>query len=57
MNAGEVVEGVGLCAWGLVVYGLMRWQVRDDGRLRRMAESRWWLVAALSVAVRGLIGQ
>jgi hypothetical protein len=42
MDIGKVVEGVGLAAWGVAFYGLMRWQVRDDHRMRRLAESRWW---------------
>jgi urease alpha subunit len=43
MNAGEVFEGLVLCAWGVAFYALARWQVRDDSRMRRMAESRWRL--------------
>jgi hypothetical protein len=42
MDVGKVVAGIGLCAWGIGFYGLARWQVRDDNRMRRMAASRWW---------------
>jgi hypothetical protein len=41
MGIGRVVEGVGLAAWGIGFYGLARRQVRDDHRMRRLAESRW----------------
>lgn len=41
MNVGEVVTGLGLAGYGVGWYALCRWYVRDDGRMRRMAESRW----------------
>jgi len=41
MDIGRVVEGAGLAAWGVGFYGLARRQVRDDRRMRRLAESRW----------------
>jgi len=42
VNAGKVVEGIGLCVAGVVFYGVARWQVGNDKYMRRMAESRWW---------------
>ena len=53
MDVGKVVEGIGLCAWGRAFYGLARWQVRDDNRMRRMADSRWWLDRRLDRRVKG----
>lgn len=52
MNVGEVFEGLGLCAWGVAFYALARWQVRDDSRMRRLAESRWRLDRLFSRRLR-----
>jgi hypothetical protein len=43
MKAPEFFLGLGLAIFGIVSYGFCLWYVRDDGRMRRMAESRWWL--------------
>jgi hypothetical protein len=43
VDVGQVATGLGLMAYGTAFYAGSRWYVRDDGRLRRMAESRWWL--------------
>lgn len=43
MVLGQVAGGVGLAAWSTGLYLLFRWQGSDDGRVRRMAEARWWL--------------
>jgi hypothetical protein len=43
MDAGQVAQGLGLGAYGATFYGLAYWYVQDDARLRRMAESRWWV--------------
>jgi hypothetical protein len=41
MDSGQVLQGVGLGAFGLAFYLSSRWFVADNARLRRMAESRW----------------
>lgn len=43
MVLGQVVGGVALAAWSTGLYLLARWQVSSDGRMRRLAQSRWWL--------------
>jgi hypothetical protein len=43
VNVGQVVTGLGLGAYGIAFYVGCRWYVRDDERMRRAAESRWWL--------------
>lgn len=40
MILGQVLEGMGLGAYGLAFYAGCRWYVHDDARMRRMAESR-----------------
>lgn len=52
MDVGTVAEGVGLGAWGVGFYSLARWQVRDDNRMRRLAESRWWWDRRLKGRIR-----
>jgi hypothetical protein len=41
MILGQVLEGLGLGAYGVAFYVGSRWYVQDDERLRKMAESRW----------------
>ena len=41
MILSQVFEGLGLGVYGLAFYAGSRWYVRDDGRLQKMAESRW----------------
>jgi hypothetical protein len=43
VNVGDVATGLGLAAYGIGFYAGCRWYVRDDGRMRRLAECRWWL--------------
>ncbi|MEV0398849.1 hypothetical protein [Actinoallomurus sp. NPDC050550] len=43
MNVEDVVVGLGLDLYGIAFCAACRWYVRDDGRMKRMAESRWWL--------------
>jgi hypothetical protein len=52
MILGQVFEGIGLGAWGAGFYALSRWYVRDGKRLRRMAQSRWWLDRWMIAQVR-----
>jgi hypothetical protein len=40
MILSQVFEGMGLGAYGVAFYAGSRWYVQDDGRLRKMAESR-----------------
>jgi hypothetical protein len=41
MDSGQVLEGLGLGAYGVAFYAFVTWYVRDEARLRRMAQSRW----------------
>jgi hypothetical protein len=41
MHVSEVARDFGLAAFGLALCLFMRWQVRDDDRMRRAAASRW----------------
>lgn len=43
MVLGQVAGGVGLAAWCTGLYLFARWQGSNDSRMRRMAQSRWWL--------------
>jgi len=43
MNVGNIAIGAGLAGWGIALFALSRWYVRDDARLLRAAKSRWWL--------------
>jgi hypothetical protein len=43
MNVGQIATGVGLGAYGVAFYLFSRWYVLSDARMRRGAESRWWL--------------
>jgi hypothetical protein len=40
MNVGDIGVGVGLSVWGAAFYALSTWYVRDDVRMRKLAESR-----------------
>ncbi|MGO8877662.1 MAG: hypothetical protein ACLQNG_18100 [Acidimicrobiales bacterium] len=42
MNTTLVLEGLGLCVMGLALLVISRWYVRDDARMRQLAERRWW---------------
>lgn len=58
MDLGQVLQEMGLGAFGLAFYLGCRWYVQDDGRLRRMAESRWWFDRRFERQVRsGEMGQ
>lgn len=52
MNVGDVATGLGLGAYGTGWYAFWRWYVRDDGRMRRMAGSRWALDRLLVRKIR-----
>ena len=41
MILSQVFEGMGLGVYGVAFYAGIRWYVRDDERLQKMAESRW----------------
>ena len=43
MVLGQVAAGVGVAAWSTGFYIFARWQGSNDSRMRRMAQSRWWL--------------
>jgi hypothetical protein len=43
MVLGQVVGGVGLGVLSTGTYLFARWQGSDDNRVRRLAQSRWWL--------------
>ncbi len=41
MNVGKALLDLGVGVYCAAFYAICRWYARDDGRLRRMAESRW----------------
>ena len=41
MDIGEFFTGLGLCLYCIALLSLVRWYVKDDARMRRMATSRW----------------
>jgi hypothetical protein len=43
MVLGQVAGGVGLGVLSTGLYLFARWQGSDDNRMRRLAQSRWWL--------------
>ena len=43
MVLGQVVAGVSVGALSTGFYFFARWQGSDDRRMRRLAQSRWWL--------------
>lgn len=43
MVLGQVTAGVGLGVWTAALYLFARWQGSNDSRIRRLAQSRWWL--------------
>jgi hypothetical protein len=43
MVLGQVAGGVGLGVLSTGLYLFARWQGSDDTRVRRLAQSRWWL--------------
>jgi|SRR5215472_4087432 len=43
MVLGQVTGGVGLGALSAGLYLFARWQGSTDDRMRRLAQSRWWL--------------
>jgi hypothetical protein len=43
MVLGQVTGGTGLGALSIGMYLFTRWQAGDDDRMRRLAQSRWWL--------------
>jgi hypothetical protein len=42
LNVGQVLVGLGMDACGIAFFGGCLWYVRDNGRMSRLAESRWW---------------
>jgi hypothetical protein len=42
MNVGQFMAGLGLAAFGIAFVAIARWHVRDDARMRKLAQSRWW---------------
>jgi hypothetical protein len=43
MDVGEFFEGFGLLVYGVAFITFVRWQVKSDERMRRLAKSRWWV--------------
>jgi len=52
VNLGKALMDLGASAYGAAFYAICRWYAHDDGRLRRMAESRWRWEARISWKVR-----
>jgi len=41
VNVGKALLELGIGVYCAAFYAICRWYAHDDGRLRRMAESRW----------------
>ena len=52
MNVALVLEGIGLCVLAVAVLVASRWFAADDGRMRRLAESRWWFDRRVQAELR-----
>jgi hypothetical protein len=52
VNLGKALLDLGISVYCAAFYAICRWYARDDGRMRRMAESRWRWERHISWKVR-----